>query len=154
MGDPDRAGELLRGAMSGEGRRASAVDSACLIPCAVLFGLLGARGDSAFGRIHLAPRIPSGWSDLEVLGIPLGPARMDLSYHSAGGRRTFRFRPVLGAVPVTVVFEPEIAHEPGAVLLDGEPADVSILPTDGGWTLRCQFPLDRPREMEVDGAAE
>ncbi len=124
--------------------------AAAVTAAAVLFGMLGARADAFYGRLRLAPHLPSHWTRLNVTGIRVGDAAVELRWAREGERHTFRLRQVAGSVPLNLVFEPEVPLS-GAVdvSVDGALARVGTKPTEGGTTVRLQLPLDADREVAV-----
>ncbi len=114
------------------------------------FGVLGARADAFFGRLRLAPEIPSTWGDLHVRRLCVGDASLSLDYHREEGSYSLLLRPTGGRVPLNVVFEPRFpSREIGAVLLDGAEAEVDRFPWTGGRGIRLQLPVDRDRRLVV-----
>jgi hypothetical protein len=153
-GDADRGALLLREAYDHQRADVTEPEGLALIPCAVLFGVLGARGDAQYGRLHLSPRWPAGWHDVEVRGVPLGPVRADVSFHAEARERTLRVTPVAGGLPPSVVLNGRVTFAPLAVTVDGQEAEVELEPEDSEgrtWAVRLQFPLDGPREIRIIG---
>jgi hypothetical protein len=126
--------------------------SAALIPCALLFGLLGASADAAYGRLRLAPRFPAAWSNIGVTGIRVADALLELDYLREAGEHVFRVRQRSGRIPVMLVFEPELpVTAVGVVLVDGVPAQLDTRSAGGRTALRVQLPLEREREIRAGG---
>jgi hypothetical protein len=120
--------------------------------------LLGVRPDAGWGRIRLAPHLPTQWTAFEVAGIRCGDASITLGYRRAPGAHTFFLRPDRGGVPVNIIFEPSLpCGRIGAVLLEGEMVEVDRLPAqgrgdDGGEErigIRFQFPLDAEKHVTI-----
>lgn len=124
-----------------------------LVLASLVFGMLGARADAAYGRLRLAPRVPESWDRFRITGLRVGDATVGLSYRRAGGRHTFVLAPTAGRVPLNVVFEPLLpVAEVGAVRVEGEPAEVDVRRSRGRSGVRLQLPLDSRREVTVEGA--
>ena len=125
--------------------------SAALAPAATLYGMLGGRAEAWYGRLRLAPRLPSHWTRLTVRCVRVGGARVELSYARGGDGHTFGIRQVGGRVPLTLVFEPEVpSGGPTRVFVDGAPADVGTEPVGDRVRVGLQLPLDREREVRVE----
>ncbi|MBW3534755.1 MAG: hypothetical protein KY453_05980, partial [Gemmatimonadetes bacterium] len=125
--------------------------AAGLAPAATLFGMLGAGADAYYGRLHLAPRLPTHWTRLGVTGLRVADARVTLRYSRRDDGHTFGIRQIGGRVPLTLVFEPEIPSDrPMRVRVDGAPADVGTEPAGERVRVRLQLPLDRDREVCVE----
>jgi hypothetical protein len=126
--------------------------SAALVPCGLLFGLLGASADAPVGRLRLAPRFPGAWRTFEATGIGVGDALVTLRYQRDGGEHRFRVRQESGRVPLMLVFEPEVPEkEVEKSLVDGVEAGLSQRSARGRASVRVQLPLDREREIAVVG---
>lgn len=120
--------------------------------CTFVVGTLGARPDAGFGRLRLAPGVPSHWSRLDVRNLPMADTRVALGYRREGQLHTFTLRQTGGAVPANLVFEPRV---PGAELVsarvDGEPAELDVFRRRGWVGTRLQFPLDPERRVTLEG---
>jgi hypothetical protein len=128
------------------------IPCAALVPCALLFGLLGASADAPVGRLRLAPRLPRAWTTFEVTGIQMGDAQIALVYQRSGSEHRFRIRQDGGRVPVMLVFEPEVPErEVEKSLVDGGEAGLSHRSARGRSSVRVQLPLDGEREIKVIG---
>jgi hypothetical protein len=126
--------------------------SAALVPCGLLFGLLGASADAPVGRLRLAPRLPGAWRTFEATGIRMGDALVALRYQRSGREHRFRVWQESGRVPVMLVFEPEVPEtDVEKSLVDGGEAGLSHRSARGRASVRVQLPLDREREITVVG---
>jgi hypothetical protein len=131
-----------------------------LAPALLLRGLLGAHGEAPWGRLRLAPDLPSHWSAFRVRGVALADARVELDYRRdyAGeeARDTFILRQTAGRVPVNLVFEPAIPGRVEGVWVDDEPAEVDLAPDPGRdrTRLRLQLPLDDVRRIRIARAPD
>lgn len=120
--------------------------------CTLVAGTLGAQPDAPFGRLRLAPYLPSSWSALEVRNLRMGDVRVTLAYQREGHLHTFTLRQTAGAVPANLVFEPLVAE--GDLIssaVDGEPADLEVVRTRGRVGVRLQLPLDAERKVALEG---
>ena len=128
---------------------------------AAAHGLLGAAPDAPVGRLKLAPRLPSHLRSLHVRGLPLGSARLAMTYERVGVTHRFTLTPEVAAVPPLIVFEPSV---PGAILgarVDGHLAELDVKPVAGsGKTgavrtiVPVQLPLDAVRTLEIDARSD
>lgn len=126
--------------------------SAALVPCGLLFGLLGAAADAPVGRLRLAPRFPGAWRTFEAAGIRMGDALVGLRYRRSGSEHRFRIRQESGRVPVMLVFEPDVPEkEVERSFVDGVEAGLSHRSARGRASVRVQLPLDQEREITVVG---
>lgn len=115
-------------------------------------GTLGIAPDAAYGRLRLAPHLPASWQALEVRGIRVADARVDLGYRCDGHRHTFVLRPTAGRVPLTLILEPSLPIGGiESVELEGEPVTVDSIRRGERWGVRFQFPLDGERTVVVAG---
>jgi len=120
---------------------------------ALVQGIVGLRPEAAWGRIRLAPLLPSSWDAMEVANLRCGDALLTLACRREGGRHTFVLRPQGGRVPPTIVFEPVLSGgEIGEVRLGGEVVEVDRTGGRRQAGIRLQFPLDAERRITVDGA--
>lgn len=124
---------------------------------AAAHGLLGIAPDAPVGRLVLAPRLPSHVRSFRVRGIPLGRARLAMSYERVGVTHRFTLTPEMAAVPPLIVFEPTVSGEVLATRVDGEAAELDVkslarrAATGGALTLvPVQLPLDDVRTLEID----
>jgi hypothetical protein len=126
--------------------------SAALVPCALLFGLLGAVADAPLARMRLAPRLPAAWKSFEVTGIRAGDASLSLRYERENQRHTFRIRQDDGRIPIMLVFEPEVpAARIDDALVDGPAADLTRTSRRGRSGVRVQLPLASERVITLIG---
>ncbi|MFO7894648.1 MAG: hypothetical protein R6U63_13010 [Longimicrobiales bacterium] len=131
----------------------------------VVFGLLGADPDAPRGRLVLRPRPPAGWDRLQVEGLAVGSAAVDVAYEAAageaaargtpGGLRRLTLRQTRGAAPLQVVLEPELgAGRVMATRVDGEAADLDVAAVGDRWRVPVQVVLHAPRSLEVEITGE
>ena len=118
---------------------------------------LGADPDATRGRLVLRPRPPEGWDRLEVRGLAVGGARVDVVYRREGGGHRLTLDQTRGPAPLQVVLEPELSRgapgeRPAAVRVDGEPAELDVVAVADRWRVPVQIVLDRPRTLEVEFA--
>lgn len=120
--------------------------------CTFVAGTLGARPDAGFGRLRLAPELPSHWAALHLRNLPMGDVRVDLRYQREDRVHTFTLRQTAGAVPANLVFEPMVAvDELVSVEVDGEPAELDLVRRRGRAGTRVQLPLDAERRIALEG---
>jgi hypothetical protein len=153
--DPDGGFALLRPALGAPVRDGPPVapPHPALVAWTLIAGLLGARPDAPFGRLRLAPALPASWTRFRVEGLRVGDAGLDLEYRREGDRHTWLLRPTAGAVPLTIVLEPRLSLTAvRAVLVDGRPAEVDVVPVGARTAVRLQLPLDADRSLTVEGA--
>jgi hypothetical protein len=155
VGRPDEGFPALAHALGAPVREGPPVSP--LLPAlalhALVSGLLGARPDAAFGRLRLAPALPSGWTRCSFRGLALGDATLDLDYERRGTRHHWRFTPTRGSVPPTLVLEPALAvAHIDSVEVDGRPAEVETFHRGSRVGVRLQLPLDAERSLTVDGS--
>jgi hypothetical protein len=125
---------------------------------ALAHGLLGTAPDAPVGRLRLAPRLPAHVRTFRVRGIPLGEARLTMSYERVGATHRFTLTPEIASVPPLIVFEPAVPGEVVATRVDGVTASLDARPgapqRGSGGALRTvvpvQFPLDDVRSVEID----
>lgn len=125
--------------------------SAALVPAIVLCGLLGVRSEAPWGRVHIAPRLPSSWTRFEASGIRVADARVSLRYEKSGNRWSFQIEQVEGRVPLTLVFEPSVVGPVTEVRVDDVVADIGVEHGKGGSRARVQLALDATREVVLLG---
>lgn len=147
----DEAYVLLRDHLA-EGVRHGDPLVAALVPAAVLHGLLGAGAEAPWGRLRLAPALPSGWTRFTVEGIRVGDARVSLRYARREGSHTFSVEQTTGRVPLSLVFEPSVPGAVEAVRVDGGPTDVAPDHRGGRARVRLQLPLDAERRVTLVGS--
>lgn len=115
-------------------------------------GTLGIVPDAAYGRLRVGPDLPGNWPALELRGIRVADARVDLGYRREGDRHTFVLRPTAGRVPLTLILEPSLPVEGvESVELEGERVTVDSMRRGERWGVRFQFPLDGERTVVVVG---
>jgi hypothetical protein len=165
-GDPGRLFLLLVGhylAWSGDvnGTRSlwpaavetpGAPDRAAAGPVGTLvYDYLGARPDAPRGRVVLRPRLPEDWDRLDVRGLAVGSAALDVAYRREAGVHRFRTEQTRGPAPLQLVLAPELAGS-GRIRarVDGTPADLEPGPARGRRRVPVQLVLDRPRTLEVE----
>lgn len=139
---------LERGALAA---RADPVQMARAL-CTFVVGTLGARPDAGFGRLRLAPTVPSRWLELRVRNLPMGDVRVTLGYRRDGRAHTFTLRQTRGSVPANLVFEPLVPEaDLGSVRVDGQPAELEVIRRRGWVGTRLQLPLDPERRVVLEG---
>ncbi len=121
------------------------------LPAEILFGFLGASGDAPFGRLRLAPTMAPGIEAFEARGVRLGPARVRVRYRLDQAGHTFTVEQSDGPVPLNLVLDLGLPDTPSQTWIDGEAAEVDLLPSNNGCRARVQLPLDRPREIRIGG---
>lgn len=121
---------------------------------ALVRGTLGIVPDAAYGRLRVGPDLPGNWPALELRGIRVADARVDLGYRREGDRHTFVLRPTAGRVPLTLILEPSLpVGGVESVELEGERVTVDSMRRGERWGVRFQFPLDGERTVVVVGRA-
>ncbi len=127
----------------------SATDAAKLVS-AVVEDVLGAEPDAPRGRLTLRPRLPEAWERVAVERLRIGDCDVALRYERDGDLHRLRLEQTGGAVPMRVVFEPEL---PGTRLLeasvDGRPADLGTRPAGSRTAVPVQLVLDHERTVEL-----
>jgi hypothetical protein len=114
-------------------------------------GMLGIEPDAAYGRVRVAPVVPSSWTRFRVDGLRVGDAILGIEMEREGGRHRFALRQTAGGAPVTWIFEPRL---PGwridSVRIDGTPAAVDDDRVGERVQPRVQLPAERERVVEVE----
>ncbi len=112
-------------------------------------GCLGAIPDGPFGRLRLAPRIAESGAG-EVRGLRVGDASVSVVWSRSEHSVRVHVSQSEGRVPLNLVFEPLLPQfRPGEVRIGGEPAQVDVSREGDQARVRCQFPLDPGRDMEI-----
>lgn len=117
---------------------------------AMVHGWLGSFPDAPVGRLVLTPRIPGSMTTFGVAGLPVGDARITMRYERRDGIHGFTFDIGRGRVPPYLVFEIEVPHGVGRVLLDGTPIDPDVERRAAGTTVRLQTALDARRVVQIE----
>jgi hypothetical protein len=113
-------------------------------------GVLGYRPDVASGRLHFTPTLPRGWDHFAVESLRGGETRMRLEFlREEGGVERWRFAPVEGGVPSTLILRLPARQAPAMVRVDGAIAELQIAEYEEGVRLPVQIPLDAEREVEI-----
>lgn len=115
--------------------------------CDIAFDTLGIEPDAARGRLRLRPRLDR-YDQLAAHHIRFGDASIDITATRDPGELVVRVEQTAGAIPITVLLEPYIAH-PGPCTVDGHPADLSPQVLADGTILPVQLVLDEPRTLVV-----
>jgi hypothetical protein len=113
--------------------------------------VLGWRPDAATGRMHLTPRLPEHWTRFVLEGLRGGELRMRLERTRNEDADTWRFAPMAGAVPATLILRLPLPDERARVTVDGVPAELSVERDGGGVRAPIQLQLDRERVVRVGG---
>jgi len=116
-------------------------------------GVLGWSPDAASGRMHLTPTLPEGWTRFSLSGLRGGELRMRLEWTRSEGGETWRFAPMAGAVPATLILRLPVPDEVTPVEVDGVPADLDPERVGDGVRVPIQIQLDRERVVRVGSAA-
>lgn len=124
------------------------------LPATILFGFLGATGDAPFGRLRLAPTLGPGIDAFEADGIRLGAARVRARYRPDGAGHTFTVNQSDGPVPVDLALDLGLPSAPERTWIDGKPAEIELAPSGTGVRVRVRVPLDRTREVRIEGPGE
>jgi hypothetical protein len=120
----------------------------------MIHGLIGFTPDASRNRVQLRPAIPSDWSSLEIDNLRCGDGTLGLHYRRDGDKHRYCLLPGSGAVPLRVVFEPQVqANRVSAVLLDSQPATLDLRRNGDGWVCPVQIDLDAERTIVVDTTA-
>ena len=102
--------------------------SAAMVVLPLVEGLLGAEPDAAAGRVTVAPRMPQGWSRLEVLGLRCADTAYDLRLQRRDGALFVAASRTQGpGLALTVA--PWLSTLPERVELDGR----EVRPEVTGW---------------------
>jgi hypothetical protein len=141
----------LLGRLHRDGPDPGALDAAVALD-ALVRGLLGVAPDAGYGRVTVAPRLPRHWSRLAVEGIRVGDATLGVAMERSDEGVTWRLRQTSGGAPVTWIFEPRVSLETVlGVEVDGESAEVDVVPAGGGHVVKVQLPAERERTVTVRG---
>ncbi len=113
-------------------------------------GVLRWRPDVETGRMHLTPSLPDHWTRFVLEGLRGGELRMRLEWAretsaSGGVVETWRFAPMAGAVPATLILRLPLPDAASSVTVDGVPAELDVE--------RGAGPADRPRspiQLQLD----
>lgn len=117
-----------------------------------LYGILGIEPDAPQNRLVLRPRLPDDWDRLQLTGLRFGDAEITLRYQRLGSRHHFTIDQESGAVPVRVIFEPEIPERRLVrAVVDGQDATLDPRPADGRLRVPIQIVLDTTRKVELEG---
>ncbi|HUH13720.1 MAG TPA: hypothetical protein VMK65_11445 [Longimicrobiales bacterium] len=133
---------------------ADALDPAAALRVAAwaMAGILGAQADAPRHRLELRPRLPGEWAGLDVTGLRMGDASIELSYRRQAGTHILLLEQVGGAVPVRVVLAPEVEGALRGARVDGRAAELIPRPAGGRTAAPVQIVLDAPRRVEVETA--
>ena len=108
--------------------------------------------DASFGRVRLAPCLGPGGTPLELTGLSVGDAKLRIAIEGSEKGYELQITQEGGRVPLNLVFSPWLPAQggsPGSVLLGGTEVEADFLPVPGGTRIQMQFPLDRPRQVEI-----
>jgi hypothetical protein len=112
--------------------------------------LLGVEPDASRGRLVLRPRPPAAWDRFEARGIRMGEAGFSLRYDRRGRVHRLAVRQDLGAVPVSLILEPELPGRPVAARVDGRPAALDSTVLGERSRVSVQLALDHERTLELE----
>jgi hypothetical protein len=112
--------------------------------------LLGVEPDASRGRLVLRPRPPAAWDRFEARGIRMGEAGFSLRYDRRGRVHRLAVRQDLGAVPVSLILEPELTGRPVAARVDGRPAALDSTVLGERSRVSVQLALDHERTLELE----
>jgi hypothetical protein len=103
-------------------------------------------------RAVLAPRLPAEWSTFEVSNLRVGDDTMTLQFDRSGGTHTFVLKPLTGATPLRIVFEPALAAPGSSVTaqVDGVQADLNVRREGDRLVCPLQVVLDHARTVVID----
>jgi len=121
----------------------------------ILDGLVGTvlrwRPDAATGRMHLTPSFPTTWSRFELQGLRGDELRMRMEWRREGDVETWKFAPMAGAVPATLILRLPVPGADAAVRVDDVPAELDPeREADGTTRVPIQLQLDRERVVRVE----
>lgn len=134
-----------------EGRASAAGLEAPLALDLLVRGLLGVRPDATYGRIEVAPVLPSSWMPFRIDGLAVGDAQVGFEMRREGDRARFILRQTAGGAPVTWVFAPRL--EGTAVTgawVDGTLAQIDATRAGDRIQPRVQLPGERERVVELE----
>jgi len=146
-----------RGTTAGEWLSHTSADPAALdaygwrLLSGLIEGVLGWSPDAASGRMHLTPTLPDAWPRFAVEGLRGGELRMRLERIREGGEERWRFEPMAGAVPATLILRLPVPDRDTPVEVDGVAAELDYDRTDGVLRVPIQIELDRERTVRVGG---
>lgn len=151
LGDRTMAGDAARLARA----RAEPADSFADSISEFVYGVLGYAPDAAKGRLRLRLRLPESWTHLTVQNMRMGDALLRLAYTRVGPERRYEVEQFAGAIPLTLIFEVELAAAAVRAQVDGSPADLNVARAGAGLVVPVQIVLDAPRvvQLVVDGPA-
>ena len=113
---------------------------------------LGLEADASYGRLRFAPRLTPSCAPLDVAGVRVGDALVRMGIAPSAAGYELRILQEGGRVPLNLVFAPLLAGPlsgPPTVLLDGSRVQPDVRTVAEGTRVQMQFPLDRPREVEI-----
>lgn len=114
--------------------------------------VLGWSPDAASGRMHLTPTLPDSWPRFALEGLRGGELKMRLERIREGNAERWRFEPMAGAVPATLILRLPVPDRETPVEIDGVPAELDHDLLDGVLRVPIQIELDRERVVRVGGA--
>jgi hypothetical protein len=126
------------------------------VPAAALFveryvgGLFGVDPDAARHRVSVSPRLPPDFARLELTGLRVADAELDLAVDHAGQSVRYHLVQNAGAVPLRAVLTCRVHASPGRILVDGRDAGLDVAQEGGVWTIPVQVDLDAARVVEVE----
>ena len=116
---------------------------------ALAHGLLGLAPDAPFGRLRIAPRIPSHLVSFEVTGIQIGDGEVSVAYQRDRQEINFTLKPERVRIPPLIVFEPSINGTVQQVLMDGKTAELNLKNVNRQTVVPVQLPLDSARTLTI-----
>src|SRR5713101_1680488 len=82
--------------------------SAAMVVSPLVRGMLGLQTDAVAGSLLFAPHVPVDWTTFGVRNVPVGPARIDLSFKKTSDTVTLEAR-VSGTTDVALDFRPSFS---------------------------------------------
>ncbi|MDT8370320.1 MAG: hypothetical protein RQ745_14020 [Longimicrobiales bacterium] len=119
----------------------------------VIDTLLGYHADAATGRLHLSPTPPAHWTRLAVEGVGMGDARMTLTFRREGADEEWRFAPIAGGVPLTLILRLRVPDRAARVTVDGTLTDLEIEEARGEARAPIQLQLTGERVVRISGGS-
>ncbi len=116
---------------------------------ALAHGLLGLAPDAPFGRLRIAPRIPSHLVSFEVKGVQIGDGEVSVAYQREREEINFTLKPDRVGIPPLIIFEPLISGTVQKVLVDGKNAELNLKSVNRHTVVPIQLPLDCARTMTI-----
>jgi hypothetical protein len=116
---------------------------------------LGFAPDPEKQRAVLAPRLPADWTTFEASNLQVSDDTITLRYERSDGTHTFILKPLTGATPLRIVFEPAVTAQDSTVTVhvDGVLAELNVRREGDRLVCPLQIVLDHQRTIVIDTAS-